>query len=93
MGLEIFMLRKVSQTRASQVALVVKNQPANAGNVKRRVFDPWVRRIPWGNAWQLTPIFLLGESHGQRRLTGDRPWGHREFDTTEATQHTHMSQR
>ena len=29
----------------SQVALVVKNLPANAGD-KRRAFDPWVRKIP-----------------------------------------------
>ena len=28
-------------------------------------FDPWVRKIPWRGAGQLTPVFLLGESHGQ----------------------------
>ena len=33
--------------RASQVALVVKNMPANAGEVKRCGFDPWVGKIPW----------------------------------------------
>ena len=32
----------------SQVALVVKNWPANSGNIKRRGFNPWVRKIPWG---------------------------------------------
>ena len=31
-------------------------------------FDPWVRRIPWRRAWQPTPVFLPGESHGQRSL-------------------------
>ena len=31
---------------ASQVALVVKNPPANAGN-KRCRFDPWVGKVPW----------------------------------------------
>ena len=30
-----------------------------------------------------TPIFLPGESHGQRSLTGNSPWDHRESDTTE----------
>ena len=25
-------------------------------------FDPWVRKIPWRRAWQLTPVFLPGES-------------------------------
>ena len=29
------------------------------------------------------PIFLLGESHGQRRLAGYSPWGRKESDTTE----------
>ena len=33
---------------------------------KRRGFNPWVRKIPWRRKWQHTPIFLLGESHGQR---------------------------
>ena len=28
--------------------------------------DPWVGKIPWRRAWQSTPAFLLGESHGQR---------------------------
>ena len=67
------------------VALVVKNPPANAGDIKRCRFDPWVRKIPWGRAWQPTPAFLPGESHGQRSLTGYGPQGRKELDTTEAT--------
>ena len=41
---------------------------------KRCRFDPWVGKIPrvgkipWRRAWQPTPVFLLGESHGQRSL-------------------------
>ena len=38
-------------------------------------FDPWVRKIPWRGAWQLTPVFLPGESHGPRSLAGYNPWG------------------
>ena len=38
---------------ASWVALVVKNLPANAGDM-RRGFDPWVGKIPWKRAWQPT---------------------------------------
>ena len=34
-----------------------------------------------------TPVFLPGESHGQRSLEGYSPWGHKESDTTEATEH------
>ena len=28
-------------------------------------------------AWQPTPEFLPGESHGQRRPAGYSPWGHK----------------
>ena len=34
-------------------------------------------------AWQPTPVFLPGESHGQRSLIGYSPWGCKESDTTE----------
>ena len=33
-------------------------------------FDPWVGKIPWRRVWQPTPVFLPGESHGQRSLVG-----------------------
>ena len=33
--------------------------------------------------WQPTPVFLPGESHGQRSLVGYIPWGHKESDMTE----------
>ena len=35
--------------------------------------------------WQPTPVFLHGESQGQRSLVGCRLWGCTESDTTEAT--------
>ena len=50
---------------------------------KRRGFDPWVGKIPWGRKWQPTPVFLLGKSHVQRSLVGCSPWGHKESDMTE----------
>ena len=46
-------------------------------------FDPWVGKIPWRMAWQPTPVFLPGESHGQRSLMDYSPWGHKGSDTTE----------
>ena len=52
---------------------------------KRRGFDPWVGKIPWRRAWQRTPVFLPGESHGQRSLAGCSPWGRKELDTTQVT--------
>ena len=54
-------------TISSQVALVVKNLPANARDI-RDTFDPWVKKILWRRKWQPTPVFLPGESHGQRSL-------------------------
>ena len=49
---------------------MVKNPPASAGDIKRRVFDPWVGKILWKREWQPIAVFLPGESHGQRSLVG-----------------------
>ena len=37
-------------------------------------FDPWVGKILWRRAWQPTPVFFPGESHGQRSLVGYSPY-------------------
>ena len=66
---------------------MVKNLPANAGDLKDSGFDPWVRKIPWRRKWKPTPVLLPGESHGQRSLAGYSPWGCKVSETTEATQH------
>ena len=39
----------------------------------------------WRRKWQLTPVFLPGESQGQGSLVGCRLWGRTESNTTEAT--------
>ena len=41
--------------------------------------------FPWRRAWQPTPVYLPGESHGRRRLAGYSPWGLEESDTTDFT--------
>ena len=46
-------------------------------------FNPQIGKIPWRRACHSTPVFLLGESHGQRSLAGYSPRGHKESDTTE----------
>ena len=51
-------------------------------NYKRHGFDPWVGKIPWKRAFQPTPVFLPGESHGQRNMTGYSPGGSKELDMT-----------
>ena len=41
---------------------------------RRCRFYLWVRRIPWRRKWQPSIVFLLGKSHGQRRLASYSPW-------------------
>ena len=68
-----------------------KNLPASTAAAGRPEFDPWVRKIPWRRKWQPTPVFLPGESRGQRNLAGCILWGCSELDMTEHTYiHTHI---
>ena len=64
---------------ASMVAQMVKNPPA--------VRETWTLSLGWEDpleeGWQPTPVFLPGESHGQRSLVGYSPWGRKELDMTE----------
>ena len=62
-----------------------KETPCQCRRWERGGFDPWVRKIPWRRACQSTPVFLPGESHGQRSLVGYSPWGCKESDITEMT--------
>ena len=55
----------------------------------RPSFYPLVGKIPWRRKWLPTPVFLPGESHGQRSLVGYSPWGCKESDMTEAIQHAY----
>ena len=59
--------------------------PLDAGNVG---LIPGLGMIPWRIEWQSTPLFLPGESHGQKSLAGFSPWGHKESDTAEVTEYT-----
>ena len=45
-----------------------------------------------GNGWLPTRVFLPGEFHGQRSLSGYSPWGRKDSDTTEQlTLHFHKN--
>ena len=48
---------------------------------KRHGFDPCIGKIPWNRKWQPTPVFLLGEFHGQRSLVGCSTRVCKELDT------------
>ena len=52
------------------MALEVKNPSANAEDIRDVGLIPGLGRFPWRRAWQPTPVFLPGESHGQRGLVG-----------------------
>ena len=64
----------------------VKILPA-VQEVQEMWFDPWVGKIPLRRAWQPTPVFLTGESHGQRSLASYGPWGCKELGMTELSMH------
>ena len=61
------------------MAQMVKNPPA--------MRETWVRPLGWEDlleeGMQPTPVFLLGEFHGQSSLASYSPWGLKESDTTE----------
>ena len=60
------------------------------GQYRRRKsyrFNPWIRKIPWRRAWQPIPIFLPGESHGQRSLLGYTDHSIAESYMTEVNSH------
>ena len=61
--------------------LVIRNPPTNAGDIRDTGLIPgWQDHLEEG-----TPVFLPGESHGQRGLAGYSPWDCKEWDSNEAT--------
>ena len=58
----------------------MKNPPVNTGNTKDVSSIPGSKR-----KWQPTPVFLPGESHGQRTLVGYSLWGRRRVGQDLAT--------
>ena len=52
---------------------------------RRHGLHPRVGMIPWRRKCQPTPVFLPGESNGQRSLSGCSPQGHKQLVMTEAT--------
>ena len=63
---------------------LVEDPACQCRRYKRCRFDPWVRKIPWSRAWQPTPVFLPGESHGQGAWWATVHSIAKELDTTEA---------
>ena len=59
---------------------VVKESACHAGDL---CSTPESGRSPWRREWLLNPVFLRGESHGQRSLVGCSSWGCKKLDKTE----------
>ena len=64
---------------------MVKNLPANAGDLRDLSLIPGLGRSPGGGYGNPLQYFCLEISHGQRSLEGYCPYGHKELDLTEGT--------
>ena len=62
---------------------MLKNPPANAGDVRDAGLIPGSERSPGGEHGNPLHYSCLENPHGQRKLVGYSPWGHKELDTTE----------
>ena len=65
----------------SQVVLVVKNLPVNAGDTRMQVWSMG-REDPTEEGLAIHSVSLPGKLHGERSLTYYSPWGHKELDMT-----------
>ena len=66
------------------MTLVVKNLPANAGDISNAGSIPGFERSPGGGLGNLLQYSCLENPHGQSSLAGYSPWGFKESDVTEA---------
>ena len=73
--LRIFSNQGILKTSSFPGGASGKESACQCRRCKRRRSDPWVGKIPWRRAWQSTPVFLPGESHGQRSLASYSPQG------------------
>ena len=64
----------------TQVAPVVKNPPANAGDVRDSGSIPGLGRSPGGGRGNPFQYSCLENPHSQRSLSGYIPWDHKESD-------------
>ena len=82
---------KYVQFGASQVALVVKNPPANTGDIRDSGSIPGSGRFPGGGPGNPLQYSCLENPHGQRSLTGCSPWGSQRLEHDGVTKHNTKS--
>ena len=61
---------------------MAKNPAVNTGDARDMGLISGLDRSSEYRKWLLTPVFLCGKSHGQRRLVGYSPWDCKESDKT-----------
>ena len=66
---------------------MVKNLPANAGDRRDAGSISGLRTYPGEGNGNPLQYFCLENPQGQRSLVGCSPWGLKESDMTEATEH------
>ena len=71
------------------MALVVENLPANVGNVRAVSSIPGSERFPGGGHGNPLQYRCLENPMGRGALAGYSPWGLKESNMTEVTEHTH----
>ena len=72
-GLEIELITNAQYFGGFPKRLSGEESACSAGD---RSSSPNLEDCPWRMAWQPTPVFLPGESHGQRSLVGGRATVH-----------------
>ena len=65
----------ISQSLEFLGCTIPKEPACHCRKCKGHGSSPWVGKLLSRRACQPTPGFLSGESHGQRRLEGNSPWG------------------
>ena len=81
------LIRDSRDDGVSQVELVVKNPPGNAGDKRDAGSIPGLGRSPGGGHDTPLQYFYLKNPHGQRSLVGYSPEDRKELGRTAVTQH------
>ena len=76
--------------RVSQVALVLKNLPAKAGDIKDTGLIPGLGRSLGKRQGNLLQYFCLENPHGLRSLVGYNLQSRKELNTSEGIEHRHI---
>ena len=71
----------MSMTEEQLQLLVEQMVDGSMRSITTKLYDGFQYLMHWRRKWQPTPVFLPGESHGQRNLAGYSLWGHKESDT------------